>query len=329
MQSKLSKALVTGAGGFIGSQLVERLAQSGVQVTAFVRYNSRGDIGMLRYADPSLFKNIKIYFGDLKDASAVRTAMIGNEVVFHLGALIGIPYSYVNPRDVMETNVIGTLNVLMAARELGIRRVINTSTSEVYGTAKTEKIREDHPLQGQSPYSASKIGADKLLESFVNSFQFPAVTLRPFNTFGPRQSMRAVIPTIISQACFKDEITIGSLDPVRDFTFVGDTVDAFFLAGTVAGIEGKVLNLGTDCEISIGDIIETVFELTGSRKPVKTSEERVRPKNSEVFRLRSNYSQAKQFLGWSPKTSLKEGLQQTIEWVRSHPADYSATHYVI
>lgn len=330
MYPKIRKALVTGGGGFIGSHLVERLVHSGAEVTAFLHYNSRGDIGLLKNADPAILKQIKIYFGDIKDGEAVRAAGKGQEIIFHLGALIGIPYSYVNPRDVVETNVLGTLNVLMAARDQGVRRVVHTSTSEVYGTAKHPKINEDHPLQGQSPYSASKIGADKLVESFVASYQLPAVTIRPFNTYGPRQSMRAVIPTIIAQACFKDEIHIGSLDAVRDFTFVEDTVDAFVLGGTAEGVEGLVFNLGTDHEVSIGEVVEKVLTFTGNvGKTIRTSQERIRPKNSEVFRLRSDFSRANQMLGWKPKTSLEEGLLQTIQWIKNHPKEYFADHYVV
>lgn len=327
---KIGKALVTGAGGFIGSQLVERLVQDGCEVVAFVHYNSRGDIGLLRHMDPTILGRVRIHFGDIKDANSVLTAMKGQEIVYHLGALIGIPYSYINPRDVFETNVTGTLNIMMAAKELGTSRVVHTSTSEVYGTAKTEKICEDHTLQGQSPYSASKIGADKLAESFFNSFGLPVVTIRPFNTYGPRQSMRAIIPTVIGHALFQKEISVGSLIPVRDFTFVQDTVDAFLLGGSIQNIEGEVFNLGTDSEIAIKDIVQKVLELTDAlHKPIRTIEERVRLEKSEVFRLRSDYSKAKRVLGWTPKTSLEEGLQKTIHWIRTHPQEYSKYHYVV
>lgn len=326
----MSKSLVTGAGGFIGSHLVERLVKEGHEVTAFIHYNSRGDIGLLKQIDSVLLKKVKIYFGDLKDAEAVRVAVKNHDIVFHLGALIGIPYSYINPRDVIETNVLGTLNVLVAAKEYGVRRVIHTSTSEVYGTAKTPKITEEHPLQGQSPYSASKIGADKLVESFVSSYHLPAVTIRPFNTYGPRQSMRAIIPTVIAQALFQPEIHVGSLTPVRDFTYVQDTVDAFLLAGSVEGIEGHVFNLGTDREISVDDVVKMVLSITGNKtKTVCTSEERIRPEKSEVFRLRSDFTKAKNILGWEPKTTFEEGLKTTIDWIRLHPTDYSANNYVV
>ncbi|MDP2599818.1 MAG: SDR family NAD(P)-dependent oxidoreductase [Deltaproteobacteria bacterium] len=330
MVHKIDKALVTGAGGFIGSHLVERLVSNGTRVTAFLHYNSRHDIGMLRYAPKEVMERVEIFFGDLKDAESVRKAAKGTDVIFHLGALIGIPYSYRNPHDVIETNIIGTLNVLTAAMENQVARIIHTSTSEVYGTARTEKIQETHPLQGQSPYSASKIGADKIVESFVNSYQLPAVTIRPFNTYGPRQSMRAVIPTIIAQTLFQNEIHVGSLDPVRDFTFVGDTVDAFLKGATVEGVEGEVFNLGTGREVSIGEIVKVIKSMTGmENKPVCVAKERLRPKNSEVMRLRSDFTKAKKILGWSPKTSFEDGLRATIDWIRAHSQDYSQSGYVV
>ncbi|MBI4224446.1 MAG: SDR family NAD(P)-dependent oxidoreductase [Deltaproteobacteria bacterium] len=325
---KFTKALVTGAGGFIGSHLVERLVREGIEVCAFVHYNSRHDIGLLRTLPPPFLKKTEIVFGELKDPHSVAQALRDREVVFHLGALIGIPYSYQNPRDVVETNVTGTLNVLMAARECGVRRVLHTSTSEVYGTAQTEKISEKHPLQGQSPYAASKIGADKIVESFAHSYRLPAVTIRPFNTFGPRQSMRAVIPTIIAQALFQEEVVLGSLDPVRDFTYVEDTAEAFLLGAAAEGVEGEVFNLGSDSEISIKDIVRLVFKLTGREKPVRTVSERKRPAKSEVLRLRSDYAKAREKLGWRPKVSFEEGLRKTIQWIEARRAEYSANHYV-
>lgn len=326
----LGKVLVTGAGGFIGSHLVERLIQAGASVTAFLHYNSRQEIGLLKYLPASALKKITIVFGELKDPHSVAQAVRQQERVFHLGALIGIPYSYQNPRDVVETNVLGTLNVLMAAKEFGVKRLVHTSSSEVYGTAQTRRISEQHPLQGQSPYSASKIGADKLVESFTTSYHLPAVTIRPFNTYGPRQSMRAVIPTVIAQFLFQEEICVGSLEPARDFTFVEDTAEAFLLAASAEGIEGKVFNLGTDSEVTIGEIVKTVSSLAGcSDKKIRTVEERMRPKTSEVFRLRSDYSFAKRMLGWEPKVSWQEGLRKTIKWIRHHPQDYTAARYVI
>lgn len=330
MNSNKGKVLVTGAGGFIGSQLAERLVEEGYEVTAFLHYNSRQEIGLLDYCDPRLLKEIKIHFGDLKDANSISDAVKGKDFVFHLGALIGIPYSYRNPRDVVETNVLGTLNVVMAAKEYGVRRVIHTSTSEVYGTAQTNKIHEGHPLQSQSPYSASKTGADKIIESFVASYQLPAVTIRPFNTYGPRQSMRAVIPTIIGQALFQEEICVGSLEPVRDFTYVRDTVDAFLLGAVQEGIEGKLFNLGSDQEVSVRDVIKMVLRITGNEdKPVRSSPQRIRPPKSEVLRLRSDRTFAKQILGWEPKTLFEEGLRETVEWIKKYPQKYSDRNYVV
>lgn len=327
---KNRNALITGAGGFIGSHLTETLVHAGYSVSAFLHYNSRGAIDDLEYVAPSLLKEVKIIFGDLKDPDSVRRAVKGNEIVFHLGALIGIPYSYLNPRDVVETNVLGTLNVLEAARDCGVMRVLHTSTSEVYGTSRMEKITEEHPLQGQSPYSASKIGADKIAESYFNSYSLPVVTVRPFNTYGPRQSMRAVIPTIIGQALFQNEIQVGSLEPMRDFTFVLDTVDAFLKAAVASGLEGKTVNLGVGKTITIGNILERILLLTGAvNKRVIQKENRARPRKSEVMRLCSDNSLAETLLGWGPTTSLDQGLEQTIRWVEANKERYQAVRYVV
>ncbi|MBC8264037.1 MAG: SDR family NAD(P)-dependent oxidoreductase [Anaerolineales bacterium] len=320
---------VTGAGGFIGSHLVERLVVEGARVRAFVRYTARSDIGYLRLVPPDVLAQIEFVFGDLRDEHAVAEAMRDVDVVFHLGALIAIPYSYVHPREVVETNVIGTLNVLMAAHQHRTRRVIHTSTSEVYGTALRVPIDEEHPLQGQSPYSASKIGADKLVESFVRSFQVPAVTVRPFNTYGPRQSARAVIPTIISQALVRDGVYLGDLTPTRDLTYVSDTVDGFVRGATAEGVIGETFNLGSDCEISIGDLAHLIIQLVGRPLKVKTDLARIRPSASEVRRLRADNRKAKARLGWQPRISLEEGLRQTIEWVRAHPEFFDPERYAI
>jgi NAD dependent epimerase/dehydratase len=323
--------LVTGAGGFIASHLVERLVAEGASVRAFLRYTSRSDVGYLCLAPPETRAQIDFVFGDLRDEHAVAEAMRDVEIVFHLGALIAIPYSYVHPREVVETNIIGTLNVLMAARAHQPARVIHTSTSEVYGTALRIPIDEDHPLQGQSPYSASKIGADKLVESFVRSFDVPAVTIRPFNTYGPRQSARAVIPTIISQVLTRDEIHLGNLTPTRDFTYVADTVDGFVRAATAEGdgLLGETFNLGNDREISIGDLAHLIIQLVGRPVEVKTDPARIRPSASEVRRLRADNRKAKARLGWQPRTSLKEGLRQTINWIRAHPEFFQPERYTI
>jgi len=329
-QSLINRSiLVTGAGGFIASYLVERLVADGAKVRAFVRYTSRADVGYLRLAPSEVCERIEFVFGDLRDEHAVAEAVRGTEVVFHLGALIAIPYSYVHPREVVETNVMGTLNVLMAARTHQPARVIHASTSEVYGTALRVPIDEDHPLQAQSPYSASKIGADKLVESFVRSFAVPAVTIRPFNTYGPRQSARAVIPTIISQALVRDEIHLGNLTPTRDFTYVSDTVDGFVRAATSEGVIGETINLGSNHEISIGDLAHLIIQLIGRPVEVKTDPARIRPSASEVRRLRADNRKAKARLGWQPQISLKEGLRQTIAWIRAHPEFFDPERYAI
>ena len=323
------KVLVTGAGGFIGSNLVEQLARAGAEVTAFLRYNSRNDVGMVRYSDPELRPHIHPYFGELADHAAVREAMKGQEIVFHLAALIGIPYSYVHPHHVVQTNVLGTLNVLQAANDLGTPRVIHTSTSEVYGTALYAPIDEKHPLQGQSPYSASKIGADKLAESFFLSFGTPVTTVRPFNTYGPRQSARAVIPTIITQALTGEVIKLGALTPKRDFTFVADTAAGFMAAASTTATLGEVVNLGTGKEISIGDLVQVVQELLGREYRIITDEARTRPEKSEVFRLIADNRKAQSLMGWSPQVSIRDGLQQTIEWIRHNLALFNIGHYAV
>ncbi len=312
------KVLVTGAGGFIGSQLVEKLVENGAEVRAFVRYNSRADAGLLKLAAPEILSQIEIVGGDLRDDDAVKQAVKGRQIVLHLGALISIPYSYHHPVEVVQTNVVGTMNVLMACREYGVERLVHTSTSEVYGTARQTPISESHPLQGQSPYSASKIGADKLAESFYCAFGVPVVTIRPFNTYGPRQSARAVIPTIITQALTKPVIKLGNVNTTRDFTYVEDTVNGFLLAARAEGVEGKTINLGTGYEIRIGDLVEKIVGIVNRPVEIQVDEERLRPEASEVYRLISDNSQARQILGWQPQTDLDRGLEQTIRWVGQH-----------
>ena len=321
--------LVTGAGGFIASHLVEILVEHGAKVRAFVRYNSRGDIGLLRLLPAAVLEKLELVAGDLRDIEAVRAAMQGVEVVFHLGALIAIPYSYQHPREVVETNVLGTLNVLTAARELKTRRVIHTSTSEVYGTAQYVPIDEAHPLQGQSPYSASKIGADKLAESFYRSFDVPVVTLRPFNTYGPRQSARAVIPTIITQALTRDVVKLGSLDPARDFTFVTDTANGFLHAATADYGVGQEMNLGVNASISIGQLAHKIFDLLGKSPQIVTDDQRLRPEKSEVFRLHASNQKAQELIGWQPQVSLNDGLEQTINWIEAHLNLYQSDVYAV
>jgi NAD dependent epimerase/dehydratase len=307
--------LLTGAGGFIGSHLTERFVQLGANVRAFVRYNSRADWGLL---PKETLDKVEIIPGDFRDLDAVRTAVLGMEYVFHLGALIAIPYSYVHPAEVIETNVIGTMNILLAAREAGISRVIHTSTSEVYGTALRVPMDETHPLQAQSPYSASKIGADKIAESFYRSYDLPVVTVRPFNTYGPRQSTRAVIPTIITQALTKDVIQLGNLDAKRDLTYVADTVQGFLAAAQTIGVEGETFNLGTGVEVRIGDLAAEIIAIVGRDVKIEVDASRLRPEKSEVQRLLSDNSLAKRQLGWTPETSLKTGLEQTIIWIKDH-----------
>jgi NAD dependent epimerase/dehydratase len=311
-------ALVTGAGGFIGSHLCEALVQRGARVRGFVRYNGRADDGMLNALPDDIRAEVETLRGDLRDQSAVRAAVNGVDIVFHLGALIAIPYSYQHPEEVISTNVNGTLNVLLAARDAGTGRVVHTSTSEVYGTAQTVPMDETHPLQGQSPYSASKIAADKLAESFYRSFDLPVVTVRPFNTYGPRQSLRAVVPTIIAQVLFHDVLRLGNLDARRDLTFVADTVEGFLRAAEGAGVDGETFNVGSGEEIAIQDLAQRVANLVGKPLSIECDPSRLRPEKSEVQRLLSDSRRAQMRLHWEPKVGLDDGLERTIEWVRDH-----------
>jgi NAD dependent epimerase/dehydratase len=321
------QVLVTGAGGFIGSHLVERLVANGARVRAYVRYNSRGDPGLLRFLPPEVFSRIDVIAGDLRDPQAVRLAVEGCQAVFHLAAAISIPYSYLHPLEVAETNFIGTLNVLFACRDLGVERLIHTSTSEVYGTARQVPISELHPLQGQSPYSASKIGADKMVESFYCTYNLPAVTVRPFNTYGPRQSARAVIPTIITQALTRSTVQLGSLDTTRDFTFVDDTVAGFLKAAETPGVEGDVFNLGAGEEIRIGDLANKVISKIGRLVRIIVDPERLRPEKSEVLRLVSDNRLARERLGWQPGVTLDQGLDWTIDWISMNIERYQPDQY--
>ena len=321
------QVLVSGAGGFIGSHLTEKLAAKGAEVRAFVRYNSRGDPGLLRQLPTSIIKDIEIIAGDLSDFQAIRQAMNGVEVVFHLGALISIPYSYRHPMEVAETNFMGTLNMLMACKESEISRFVHTSTSEVYGTAMRVPIDESHPLQGQSPYSASKIGADKLAESFFCTYEIPIVTVRPFNTYGPRQSARAVIPTIITQALTQNTIHLGNIDTIRDFTYVGDTVDGFIKAAEKPSIEGQLFNLGSGKEISIGELTELIIHIIGQPRELVCDPIRLRPEKSEVMRLLSDSSRAQESLGWKAQVSIEQVLQLTIDWIQNHINHYRIGEY--
>jgi len=319
--------LVTGAGGFIGSHLTQALARAGAEVRAFVRYNSRGDHGWLEVADPDVSQEIEVFRGDLGNPEAVAGAMAGREVVFHLGALIPIPYSYRHPREFVTANVEGTLNVVEAARREEPARIVHTSTSEVYGTAQTVPIDEDHPLHPQSPYAASKVGADQIALSFQRSFGTPVVVTRPFNTYGPRQSARAVIPTIVTQALARDVVELGATDPTRDFLFVEDTVRGMMRCAEAEGVEGEVINLGTGIEISIGELAERVLRQLGKELPVALDQDRLRPADSEVERLVAGTAKAKRLLGWEPEVDLDEGLRQTIEWLTGSLGAYKASIY--
>jgi NAD dependent epimerase/dehydratase len=329
MNLKRRKILITGAGGFIGSHLVEVLLEKGLDVKAFVRYNSRNDWGMLELLDAKMKKRLDVYTGDLRDIDAVRKSAEDRDVIFHLGALIAIPYSYNHPRETVETNVIGTLNVMTVARDLGLKRVVHTSTSEVFGTAKYVPIDEDHPLQGQSPYSASKIGADKIAESFFLSYKVPVATLRPFNTFGPRQSTRAVTPTIITQALRNKNIKLGSLDPTRDLTFVRDTVEGFIKMAETDSAVGETINLGSGKEISIGELARKIIAKTNPELKIIQERKRKRPSGSEVMRLCVNNTKAKKILKWKPRYKLDKGLEITIDWIRNNMHRYAHEMYTI
>jgi NAD dependent epimerase/dehydratase len=318
--------LVTGAGGFIGSHLAERLVELGADVRAFVHYNALGTHGWLDSSP--LAAKMNVIAGDVCDRESVRAAMEGVDTVFHLAALIAIPYSYRAPSSYVRTNVEGTMNVMQSAREIGVRRVIHTSTSEVYGTARYVPIDEAHPLHGQSPYSATKIGADKIAESYNCSFEVPLVTVRPFNTFGPRQSARAVIPTIITQVLTGETVQLGALLPTRDFNYVTNTVDGFVAAAESELAVGETINLGTGREISIGDLAALIERLAGRPLRIESDSQRLRPEASEVERLLADTSKAERLLNWKPEVSLEEGLVRTIEWLGEHMDRYRPGVYV-
>jgi NAD dependent epimerase/dehydratase len=317
--------LVTGAEGFIGSHLVERLLDEGARVRGLVLYNFEGSRGWLDRI--SAAAEVEAVQGDVRDRDSLRRAVEGVEVVFHLAALIAIPYSYDAPLSYVRTNVEGTLNVLGAAHEAGVSLVVHTSTSEVYGTAQSVPISESHPLQAQSPYAASKIGADKIAESYHRSFGLPVTTVRPFNTYGPRQSARAVIPTIATQLLDRGRIELGSLTPTRDFTFVADTVDAFVRAAGQPEAVGRVLNVGSGREISIGALAERIAAILGQDVEIAQDAQRLRPPASEVERLLADATQAHEVLGWSARTTLDDGLSATLEWIRGNRGFYRAGTY--
>ena len=324
------KILVTGADGFIGSHLVERLTQLGLSVDALAMYNSFNTWGWLDSFSESQKKLINVITGDIRDENCMRYAIKNVDIVFHLAALIAIPYSYSAPSSYVDTNVKGTLNVLQACRDFDIEKVLTTSTSEVYGSAQYVPIDELHPLQGQSPYSASKIGADMISESYYRSFGTPVAIIRPFNTYGPRQSARAVIPTIISQILAgKKEIKLGSLSPTRDLNYVKDTVEGFIKVAESDKTVGEVTNIGTGKEISIGDLVKLIVELTGSEVKIISDEERIRPESSEVTRLCANPEKAFEITDWKPKYTLKSGLKETIQWIEQNINHYKTDIYNI
>lgn len=321
--------LVTGAGGFIGSHLVELLVARGATVRGFVRYTSRGDRGWLDRLEPSTQDEVDVFPGDLVNPEAVAGAVAGCEVVLHLGALIPIPYSYRHPREFVAANVVGTLNVLEAARRADVRRIVQVSSSEVYGTAQTIPMPEEHPLHPQSPYAASKVGADQLALSYAHSFQLPVVVARPFNTFGPRQSARAVIPTIVTQALTRDRIELGAVDPIRDFLYVADTVEGLARCAEAEDVVGEVINLGTGREHAVREVVDLVFSAIGRELPVEVAEERLRPSDSEVDRLCASVDKARTRLGWEAKVPFEEGLRRTIDWLAESLDAYRAELYGI
>ena len=323
------KVLVTGAGGFIGSHLTETLAKAGANVTAMIHYDSRSNMSNLEYLNKGTLKKLNIISGDVCDPFFVNSAVEGQDTVFHLAALIAIPYSYVAPHSYVQTNINGTLNVAEACRKHKCRRLVHTSTSETYGTAIYAPIDEKHPLQGQSPYSASKIGADKMIESYFNSFDLPVVTLRPFNTYGPRQSARAVLPTIISQCLGSDtkQIALGDLTPIRDMNFVLDTADAFMAVAEKDNCIGKTLNTGTGVGITVGEMAQMIIKLTDVNKELVQDSTRIRPAKSEVFKLISNSNQLRDLTGWLPKTSFETGIGQCINFVKNNLHQYKIGTY--
>jgi NAD dependent epimerase/dehydratase len=324
------KYLVTGAGGFIGSHVVEALLAAGHEVRALARYNGRGSWGHLDGSLVAAHPKLEVRLGDVTDASMMRTLVDGCDIVLHLAALIGIPYSYLAPGSYIATNVSGTLNILEACCAMRVRRLVVTSTSEVYGTARYAPIDEKHPLQAQSPYSASKIAADKLAESYFCSFDLPVVTLRPFNTFGPRQSARAIIPTVLTQALNGvSEIRLGNLDPKRDLTFVEDTARAFVLAAETPGLEGEVIHFGQGEAVTVGELAQKCLDAVGSQARIISVAERQRPEKSEVGLLLCDASKAREVLKWTPQVSLDEGLRRTADYLRKNLGQYRQGQYVV
>jgi len=327
---KENKVLITGAGGFIGSHLVEEALKQGAKVKALVKYNSRNDWGNLEMLSEDVKNSIEVVLGDIRDPFLSEKIVKGCDIVFHLAALIGIPFSYSSPENYVDTNIKGTLNMLQASLKAGVQKFIQTSTSETYGTARYTPIDEKHPLQAQSPYSATKIAADMLVESYYRSFDMPVTVIRPFNTYGPRQSARAIIPTIISQILSgKREISLGSVDPVRDLTYVKDTVAGFIMIAASNRSVGEIINIGSEKGINIGDLAKKVIDLIGADVELKEESSRVRPSGSEVMTLICDSSKAKNILGWKPSISLKEGLNHSIDFIDQNLNLYKTNQYNI
>jgi NAD dependent epimerase/dehydratase len=323
------KVLVTGAEGFIGSHLTERLVALGAEVKALVMYNSFNTWGWIDTFRPGEKNKLHIICADIREADLLKSTLKDIDIVFHLAALIAIPYSYASPSSYIKTNIEGTLNLLQAARDHGVEKFLHTSTSEVYGTALYTPIDEKHSLQGQSPYSASKIGADMIAESFHKSFDLPVITVRPFNTYGPRQSLRAIIPTMILQMLNSNKIRLGSLQPIRDFTYVSDTVEGFIKVAETDEIDGEVINIGSANGISIGKLAEKLMKMMNKKITIESEEKRVRPSKSEVNQLICNNNKAKELIDWQPKMSLDEGLEKTINWFKANAGEYKSEIYNI
>jgi len=328
MKIEGKKTLVTGAGGFIGSHLVKALVRMGAEVSVFVRYNSRSDLGQLERLSEEIKREIEVFAGDLKDPEALRQSVKGCEIVFHLGSLIAIPYSYINPMDFVQTNIVGTANLLNTCLGNNVDKIVHTSTSEVYGTAIYCPMDEKHPLQAQSPYSATKIAADKLAESYHRSFGLPVAIARPYNTYGPWQSARAIIPTIILQALNGDQVMLGALHPTRDLSFVEDTVNGLIEVAKSPHSIGEVINIGSGKEISIEDLVQIILTIMRKEAEIHRDDLRVRPEKSEVERLICDNSKARELLSWGPRITLKEGLKRTVDWYKTHIGEYRRTYAV-
>lgn len=321
--------LVTGAGGFIGSHLAEALAESGAQVLAFLRYNSKNDIGFIKEIPMEKRENIKVFHGDVREPESIELAIKGAQIVFNLAAHVGVPYSYIHPRQVLETNTLGALNILTAAKNQGVEKLIQLSTSEVYGAAEYLPVDEKHPTRSLSPYSASKIGAESIALSFYHSFGMPVTVVRPFNIYGPRQSTRAVIPTIITQALTRNKIHLGSLDSTRDFSFVRDTVDCLLKIATAKDGAGEIFNVGSGVETSIKELVDTVVKILDRDIETTVDEERLRPEKSQISRLCCDNSKVRKATGWAPKVTLEDGLRQSIEYISGRIDQYDPNQYTI